>query len=94
MRKLSKKLGIEAASLYNHIADKSELFELMQDYLLKQVIPAMSSMTMLEDGYLNLHQVVSKHPSNDYQGWFEFGLSALIQGFEYKLPERNHDKHR
>lgn len=37
MRKLAGKLNIEAASLYNHIKDKSQLFDLIQEYLYSQM---------------------------------------------------------
>jgi hypothetical protein len=36
MRKLASKLNIEAASLYNHIANKSQLFDLIQEHLYSQ----------------------------------------------------------
>lgn len=37
MRKLAAKLNIEAASLYNHIANKAELFDLIQEHLYSQM---------------------------------------------------------
>lgn len=37
MRKLASKLDVEAASLYNHIANKSGLFDLIQEHLYSQI---------------------------------------------------------
>ncbi len=37
MRKLGSKLDVEAASLYNHIANKSGLFDLIQEHLYSQI---------------------------------------------------------
>ena len=37
MRKLASKLNIEAASLYNHIVNKSELFDNIQEHLYSQI---------------------------------------------------------
>ncbi len=37
MRKLASQLNVEAASLYNHIANKSELFDLIQEHLYSQL---------------------------------------------------------
>ena len=37
MRKLASKLGIEAASLYNHFSNKSELFDFIQEHLYSQI---------------------------------------------------------
>lgn len=37
MRKLASKLNVEAASLYNHIANKSQLFDFIQEHLYSQI---------------------------------------------------------
>lgn len=37
MRKLASKLNVEAASLYNHITNKSGLFDLIQEHLYSQI---------------------------------------------------------
>ena len=37
MRKLASKLNVEAASLYNHIVNKSELFDHIQEHLYSQI---------------------------------------------------------
>ena len=39
MRKLATNLDVEAASLYNHIASKNEIFDLLQEHLFKQFPP-------------------------------------------------------
>lgn len=43
MRKIAAKLNVEAASLYNHIANKSELFDLIQEHLYSQMTPLNTS---------------------------------------------------
>lgn len=37
MRKLASKLNVEAASLYNHIANKSQLYDFIQEHLYSQI---------------------------------------------------------
>ena len=37
MRKIASKLKVEAASLYNHIVNKSELFDNIQEHLYSQI---------------------------------------------------------
>lgn len=37
MRNLASKLNVEAASLYNHIANKSQLYDFIQEYLYSQI---------------------------------------------------------
>ncbi len=44
MRNLASKLGIEAASLYNHLANKSALYDLIQEHLFKQLIPIQNNL--------------------------------------------------
>jgi AcrR family transcriptional regulator len=39
MRKLADQLNVEAASLYNHIANKAELFDMLQEHLYSQLQP-------------------------------------------------------
>jgi len=37
MRKLAEKLNVKGASLYNHITNKSELYDLIQEFLYSQI---------------------------------------------------------
>ena len=43
MRKLAEKLNVKGASLYNHITNKSDLYDLIQEFLYSQMKPLKAS---------------------------------------------------
>lgn len=66
MRKLAKLLGIEAASLYNHIPNKAALLDLVQAHMLKQLAPVKTLhpwQAYLREFAHNLHDLLLRYPN-------------------------------
>lgn len=65
MRRLGEELGVEAMSLYNHVANKVDLFNGMVDAVFREVeLPSHSDdwKTAIRKRCLSLRAVLSRHP--------------------------------
>lgn len=64
MRKLGEALGVEAMSLYNHVANKDELLDGMVDVVFGEIglpSPAVDWKTAMRDRAVSARQVLSRH---------------------------------
>lgn len=65
MRKLGEALGVEAMSLYNHVANKDELLDGMVDLVFSEIdLPSGSARwkTAMRERALSARQALSRHP--------------------------------
>ena len=65
MRKLGQELGVEAMSLYNHVADKDDLFDGLIDLVFAEIaIPPTDAgwMTAMRDRAISAREVLKRHP--------------------------------
>jgi AcrR family transcriptional regulator len=65
MRKLGEALGVEAMSLYNHVASKDDLLEGMVDLLFSEIhlpLPGIDWKTAMRQRANSARQVLSRHP--------------------------------
>ncbi len=66
MRKLAVNLGVEAPSLYKHISSKAELFDLIQENLIRQLVlssKASSWQRYLQETSASMRQLLLKSPN-------------------------------
>lgn len=107
MRKLAQALGVEAASLYNHIADKEALLAAMVESVVAEIPPARPSADWrgaLAAHYLAAHEALMRHPwashlfiSRPNMGpatlmRFE-SILAVLTGAGFALTEADHAHH-
>jgi len=65
MRRLGDALGVEAMSLYNHVANKSELLDGMVDLVFGEIdlpAPGTDWRTAMRDRAMSARQVLARHP--------------------------------
>ena len=64
MRKLGHELGVEAMSLYNHVAGKNDLLDSITDLVLSEIeLPADGDWkTALRRSAVSAHEVLRRHP--------------------------------
>ncbi|MGI8517130.1 MAG: TetR/AcrR family transcriptional regulator C-terminal domain-containing protein [Acidimicrobiia bacterium] len=65
MRRLGQELGVEAMSLYNHIANKEDLLDGMVDVVVQEIEETASTgdwKTILRDRILSARQALLRHP--------------------------------
>ena len=65
MRKLGDALGVEAMSLYNHVANKEELLDGMVDLLFGEInLPETGTdwRTAMRERAVSARQVIARHP--------------------------------
>src|SRR5918997_4410324 len=64
MRKLGQELGVEAMSLYNHVASKNDLLGSITDLVLSEIeLPADGDWkTALRRSAVSAHEVLRRHP--------------------------------
>jgi AcrR family transcriptional regulator len=65
MRKLGQALGVEAMSLYNHVANKDDLLDGMLDLVLSEIDlspDAADPEAALRKGVISAHEVLMRHP--------------------------------
>lgn len=65
MRKLAQVLGVEAASLYNHLADKEALLSAMVEAVMAEIGPAAPGpdwRLALARHYIGAHEALMRHP--------------------------------
>jgi AcrR family transcriptional regulator len=82
MRKLAQELGVEAMSLYHHVANKHDLLDGIIDVVLAEIdLPS-------GDAYPHLTEIAVGHvlqPGYDYGNEFLFGLDLILDGLERAL---------
>ena len=81
MRKLGQALGVEAMSLYNHVANKEEILDGIVDIVVSQIeVPAATTdwKTAMRQRAISAHDVLLRHP------W----ASALIESRTNPSPVR------
>jgi AcrR family transcriptional regulator len=65
MRKLGQELGVEAMSLYNHVANKDDILDGMVDVVASQFEPPPDGVdwrTAIRQSSISAHQVLLRHP--------------------------------
>ena len=65
MRKLGQALGVEAMSLYNHVANKEEILDGIVDIVVSQIeVPATTTdwKTAMRQRAISAHDVLLRHP--------------------------------
>jgi AcrR family transcriptional regulator len=65
MRKLGEALGVEAMSLYNHVANKDDLLDGMVDLVFSEIeLPSVDSdwRTAMRDRAISARQALARHP--------------------------------
>jgi AcrR family transcriptional regulator len=65
MRRLGQELGVQAMSLYNHVANKEDLFQGIVDLALSEIevpSPAMDWKAALRQSAISAHQAFVHHP--------------------------------
>jgi len=65
MRKLAKELGVEAMSLYNHVANKDDLLDGMVDAVIGEIdppVPGAGWKTAIRQRVLSARRVLLRHP--------------------------------
>jgi AcrR family transcriptional regulator len=65
MRKLGQELGVEAMSLYNHVADKDDLFDGLIDLVFAEIAIAPTDagwMTAMRERAVSAREVLKRHP--------------------------------
>jgi AcrR family transcriptional regulator len=65
MRRLGQKLGVEAMSLYNHVAHKDDLLDGITDLVLREIeLPGddVQWKTALRENAISAHDVLRRHP--------------------------------
>jgi AcrR family transcriptional regulator len=65
MRKLARVLGVEAMSLYNHVANKGDLIDAMVDLVVSEIeLPSTSDAwdVAIRECAISAHQVLLRHP--------------------------------
>ena len=65
MRKLARELGVEAMSLYNHVANKQDLVDGMVDLVVSEIeLPATSDAwdVAVRECAISAHEVLLRHP--------------------------------
>src|SRR5215211_3136962 len=65
MRKLARELGVEAMSLYNHVANKGDLVDGMVDLVLTEVeLPSEEAdwQAAIRQCAISFHEVLLRHP--------------------------------
>jgi AcrR family transcriptional regulator len=65
MRKLARELGVEAMSLYNHVANKGDLVEAMVDLVVSEIeLPSTSDAwdVAIRECAISAHEVLIRHP--------------------------------
>ena len=65
MRKLGQELGVEAMSLYNHVANKEDLLDGMVDVIVKEIAPPDEGpdwKSILRRRILSAREVMLRHP--------------------------------
>lgn len=63
MRKLGEALGVEAMSLYKHVANKSDLLDGMIDVVFGEIdLPEGGWRTAMRDRALSIREVLTRHP--------------------------------
>ncbi len=65
MRKLGQELGVEAMSLYNHVADKDDLFDGLIDLVFAEIAIAPTGagwMTAMRQRAVSAREVLKRHP--------------------------------
>ena len=65
MRKLGQKLGFEAMSLYNHVANKDDVLDGILDLALAETAPPSSSEdwdTAIRESAVSVHDALTRHP--------------------------------
>jgi AcrR family transcriptional regulator len=97
MRKLGQALGVEAMSLYYHVANKDALLDGMVDLVFAEIeLPTGTDWETAElarsmtaafpaDAYPHLTEVAVEHvlqPGYDFGDEFEFGLDLILDGLE------------
>ena len=64
MRKLGQKLGFEAMSLYNHVANKDDVLDGILDLVLAETAPPSSSEdwdTAIRESAVSVHEALTRH---------------------------------
>ena len=65
MRRLARELGVEAMSLYNHVANKGDLVDAMVDLVVSEIeLPATSDTwdVAVRECAISAHEVLLRHP--------------------------------
>ena len=65
MRKLGQELGVEAMSLYNHVANKEEILDGMADLIMSEIEPPLPDAdwkSALRERALSAREVLVRHP--------------------------------
>ena len=65
MRRLARELGVEAMSLYNHVANKGDLVDAMVDLVVSEIeLPATSDAwdVAVRECAISAHEVLLRHP--------------------------------
>jgi AcrR family transcriptional regulator len=107
MRKLASSLGVEAASLYNHIADKESLLAQMVESVVAEIPPARPDPDWrgaLAAHYLAAHQALMRHnwashlfisrPNMGPATLTRFeSILAVLTGAGFALTEADHAHH-
>jgi AcrR family transcriptional regulator len=65
MRKLGQELGVEAMSLYNHVANKDEVLDGIVEVVVKEIEPPLDDAdwkATLRQNAISTHQVLMRHP--------------------------------
>jgi AcrR family transcriptional regulator len=65
MRKLARELGVEAMSLYNHVANKGDLVDAMVDLVVSEIeLPSTSDAweVAIRECAISAHEVLLRHP--------------------------------
>ena len=65
MRKLAKELGVEAMSLYNHVANKEDVLDGIVDVALAEIVlppPDADWKTGVRDTAISVHETLLRHP--------------------------------
>jgi AcrR family transcriptional regulator len=65
MRKLGQRLGFEAMSLYNHVANKDDVLDGILDLVLAETTPPSSSDdwdTAIRESAISVHDALTRHP--------------------------------